>query len=357
MPKKILELCLSPDLGGLELFSYHCYRAFSKKTEVYFALQKAKKLDNYFEDENKLYLKRSKLPLMSAWQLAHFIDKKEIDIIHFHWTKDMLIAVLARLFSKRKPKIVQSRHMRMTRFKSDFYHKWLYSNIRLIHAVTKAVAEQLEHYIPREIIPKIAMVYLGVEPKEKKDICKLKQLYNPDNNFLFGIVGRIEKAKGQESVIEALYRLENKSVKLLIVGSAMDSAYLEYLQKKVEKLALQNQVIFVGFTKEVDAFMQLCNATVMATENETFGLVVIESMANNTPVIAKALGGPLEIIDDGVDGLLYDGSIEDLTAKMQMLLSDTQLVEALGKQGREKVREDFDFNKQLEKLYKVINES
>jgi len=262
--------------------------------------------------------------------------------------------VLAGALSKKKPKIVQSRHMRMTRFKDDFYHKWLYKNIKLMHAVTNEVAKQLERFIPADIRPEIKTVYLGV--KEKKLLAKeqLDALYKKEEDeFLVGIVGRIEEAKGQSVVIEALALLP-KNVKLFIVGAPMKEEYLESLKQRVEALSLKNRVHFSGFTKEVDAYMQLCDVTVMATENETFGLVVIESMANCTPVIAKNMGGPLEIIEDGVDGIFFDGSAKDLAHKIEMLFNDKDLLEALREHALEKVHKEFDFKKQLQKLYEVI---
>ncbi len=354
--KNILEVCLSPDLGGLELFSYNCFEEFSKESRCFFALQKDKKLDHYFEDDAKVYVERSRFPLGAALDMARFIDKESIDIIHFHWTKDILTIVLARFFSKKKPAIVQSRHMRMTRFKDDFYHKWLYRNISLIHAVTHEVARQLQRFIPADIAPKIETVYPGVKPKKLLSQKRLEELYHKES-FLVGIVGRIEEAKGQETLIESLEYLD-PSVKLLIVGAAMSDEYLAYLQEKIARLGFTKRVVFSGFTKDVDAYMQLCDITVMATENETFGLVVIESMANQTPVIAKNMGGPLEIIEDGVDGLLYDGTAEDLAKKINLLYKDKKLLDSLRENALKKVQKEFDFTTQFRKLYKVVvNES
>ncbi len=82
MNKKILEFCLSPDLGGLELFMVQCYRFFNQKTHCDVMVQRGKKLDNYIE-KKKHCLQRNRLfPLFPAMKLA--------------------------------------------RFKDDFYHKWLY---------------------------------------------------------------------------------------------------------------------------------------------------------------------------------------------------------------------------------------
>jgi len=355
--KNILELCLAHGLGGLEMFVASCYENFSMKTTCKVAIVKDSKLDNYLGDIEKFYIKRNKLfPLLPALKLAKYIDANEIDIIHFHWTKDIITAVLAKILSRRKPKLVQSRHMRMTRFKEDFYHKWLYKNIDMIHAVTEQVKEQLQKFIPQDIRPKIEMVYLGVKAAtvDEEKVASLKKQYNLKDEFIVGIVGRIEEGKGQYKVIEALDILKDLDIKVFIVGSAMDEMYLKNLKQKVSDLGLSKKIIFTGFTKDVDEYMQLFDLNILATENETFGLVVIEAMINKIPMIATAKGGPLEIIEDGVDGVLFDGSVDDLSQKIALLYNDTQLKNKISNAGYIKAKEKFDWTKQLDKLYKVM---
>jgi len=360
MNKKILEVCLSPGLGGLELFATHCYNYFSQKGECHIVVAPDKKLDNYLNDADKSYVKRNKLfPLLPAYKLSKYIDANNIDIVHFHWNKDMITVVLAKILSKKKPFIILSRHMGMTRFKDDLYHRWFYKNISTIHAVSRQVKEQLIKYIPSSVRPNIELIYLGVNPKKEKEIdtLTLKNKYQLKDEFIVGIIGRMQEGKGQHVVIEAISKLKALNIKLFIIGEAMDEQYLQKLHHMCKELDLENRVIFTGFTKEADAYMQLCDITVLATENETFGLVIIESMANGTPVIATDRGGPLEIIDDGVDGLLYDGSTEDLSQKIKLLYTDKELKETLALNSLKKVSEKFDKERQLEKLYQSIDKS
>lgn len=355
--KNILELCLSDGLGGLELFVASCYKQFSKKTSCKIAIAPDSKLDDYLQDKSSFFLKRSKFfPIFPAFKLAKYIDEHAIDIIHFHWNKDILIAVLAKTLSKKKPKLVQSRHMGMTRFKDDFYHRLVYKNIDTIHAVTLKVKEQLKKFIPKDIRPEIKMVYLGTSASiiDENKIFALKQKYNLEDTFIIGIVGRIEAIKGQYKVIEALAQLKNLNVKAFIVGSAMDEAYLDELMKKAKNLGVEEHIIFTGFTKNVNEYMQLFDVNILATENETFGLVVIEAMVNRVPMIATNKGGPLEIINDGVDGLLFDGSSEDLAKKINLLINEKELRQELIVNASLKVMKKFDLYKQLDILYKII---
>jgi glycosyltransferase involved in cell wall biosynthesis len=358
MSKNILELCLSPDLGGLELFMTTCYKYFKERTNCHLVVQEDKKLDNYLKDEDKFYLKRNKLlPIIPALKLAKFIDDKNIDIIHFHWTKDISLVVLGKLLSKRKPEIIQTRNMTMTRFKDDFYHKWLYNNINKMHAVTYQVKDQIEKFVPKEICPTVHMVYMGTEANniDLAKVQSLKEKHNiNDNTFIVGIVGRIEEGKGQYLVIDAIKKLINLNIKAVIVGHTMDEDYLLQLKQKVQNLGLDSKVIFTGFTKDVNEHMQLFDVNILATPKETFGLVVIEAMINKVCMIATNKGGPLEIIQDKHDGLLFNRTSEDLSAKIKTLYDNKELKESISQNAYTKAKEKFDKNTQLEELYKKL---
>ena len=357
--KNILELCLAHGLGGLELFSASCYKGFSQKINCKIVVAPDQKLDKYLEHEDKYLIKRNKFfPIFPALKLAKYIDSNEIDIIHFHWTRDMITAVLAKLFSKKKPKLIQSRHMGMTRFKDDLYHRFLYKHIDMIHAVTQQVKEQLEKFIPEDVRPKIEMVYLGTEAKDidMGIVAKLQKKYKANGEFIVGIVGRIEESKGQHKVIEAIQKLKDLNIKALIVGSAMEASYLDALKLRVKDIGLEEKIAFTGFTKNVHEYMQIFDVNVLATENETFGLVVIEAMVNKVPMIATNKGGPLEIIENGVDGLFFDGRSSDLAKKIKLLYTDNEVLHQIKENAVLKVKDKFDFEKQFNKLYEMITD-
>ena len=358
--KNILEFCLSPDLGGLELCVLDYFNYFSSKTNTKLIVAKGKKLDTFLENNNKSVLKRNKLfPIIPAFKLAKFIDAHGIDVVHFHWTRDIATVILAKVLSKANPKVIQSRHMTMTRFKDDIYHKWLYKNIDTIHAVTQQVKDQLIKYIPQDIRPNIQKIYLGVQEREVSSdtLVALKQRYNFKDEFIVGIVGRIEDAKGQYILIDAINKLKKLNIKALIVGNTMDEEYLNSLKDKIKLMGIEKKIVFSGFTKEVNEHMRLCDVSVLATPKETFGLVVIESMINKVPVIAVGKGGPLEIIDDAKDGLFFDRSSDELAQKIQLIYNDAKLKEELSLNAYEKVKTKFDKDTQMKKMYKVINES
>ncbi len=366
--KNVLELCMSPDLGGLELYVKRLSFYLSEEVNLFLIVNSDGKLREKFMGINVELINYKKTSIIGsiflAKKIAKIIDEKDIDILHIHWTKDILLAVLSKLFSKKKPKLVQSRHMRMTRFKSDFYHKFLYKNIDVMIAVTQQVREQLGKFIPSDIRPKLYLSYIGtnkikiIEPEYKKELI---QKYKLENSFVLGIVGRIEEAKGQYLLIEALKELQNeniKNVKLLVIGHTMNSEYLEKLKNKVTGLLLDKNVIFTGFSSEVQNLMQVCDTVVLATKNETFGLVLIEAMASNICVIGSNRGGPLEIIEDNVSGLLFESlNAQDLAAKIKELYANLKLKEKLVKNAKQRVDDLFDDKKQFLEVKQILQES
>lgn len=365
-PKKnLLELCLSPDLGGLELYMMRCAKALDGSFNVTSVINPAGKLQKYFEDTEYKYLllaKKSNLFMFaSAKKLAAVIDEGAIDIVHLHWTKDIPIAVMAKKLSKRKPKIVQTRNMLMTRFKDDFYHRFLYKNIDLMLPTSREVKGQIEKFIPASVRPRVEVLYMGVSEPEMLDAAAAKALRDEigmNESFSVGLVGRIEEAKGQALLIDAIAMLVEKGldVKAFFVGHPMKESYLESLKRDVKSRGLEKRINFLGFMNNPHHFMQVCDAIVLATEHETFGLVLIEAMQMQTAVIGADRGGPLEIIEDKKSGLLFESmNAESLAASIEYLYANQERTAEIAIAGKKRTKEMFLDTTQFQKLGKLLN--
>jgi glycosyltransferase involved in cell wall biosynthesis len=348
--KKVLEVCLSPDLGGLELYMKNVTKYLNSPAVI----NKKSKLKEIFENEKINYFEISRYNFL---KLSKIIDKEEIDIVHLHWTKDIPVVVFAKLLSKRKPKIVQTRHMHMTRFKSDFYHKFLYKNIDMMIAVTNLVKEQLEKFILKDIRPKIETSYIGanthkVLSNEEKN--HLKKTFDITDEFIVCIVGRIEEAKGQNIVLEAVESLRKSGIKIktLVVGHYMYENYFNNL-----KNSYPND-IFTGFVSNPTDFMQISDCVVLATKKETFGLVLIEAMKCGVCILGSNSGGPLEIIDDEKTGLHFKTmNSNDLYHKLKLIYENKELREKLALAGQEKANREYDNITQFGKLKEILQKA
>lgn len=362
----LMELCLSPDLGGLELYVARCAKALSEDFNVISVIHANGKLLPYYQETPHRYIaieKKSNLFMFrAARKLSKIIDENAIDILHIHWTKDIPIAVLAKKLSKQNPKIVQTRHMTMTRFKNDFYHRFLYQNIDMILAVTRQVADQIHKFIPEDIRPKVKVAYIGSDETQlltDTEVQSLRHNLGMGDSFAIGMVGRIEETKGQYLLIDAIGQLRQQgiNVKGYFVGHPMNEHYLDNLKQKVKDLHLEDAVFFLGFMKNPRHFMQACDTVVLATEHETFGLVLIEAMHVGTAVIGSNRGGVLEIIDDHETGLLFESMhSESLAQQIQTLYENPDLLQTYAANGKMKAQEKFSDKKQFHELSTILQE-
>lgn len=358
----IIELCMSPDLGGLELYMALVAKNLSNEFNVIPVIKRGSKLESYYEnnlDVVKLN-KSSKLFMFNAArELANLIDSKNVDIVHMHWGKDTPFVVLAKLLSKRRPKIVQSRHMTMTRFKNSFYHRTLYKQIDLILPVTQQLKEQLEKFIPSNIRPRIEHLYLGVEKEALLGSIELdrykKELGFNKTDFKIGMVGRINEAKGQHLLIKALQNIKNRDVHIYFVGQEMRRGYIDELKSLSRALKVEDRVHFLGFLENPHHFYQACDVVVLASKRETFGLVLIEAMSVGTAVIGSNSGGVLEIIDDKESGLLFEtGNFHSLGESIEHLIENRSLLIKIAQNGQIKCNEKFSNEKQILELINIL---
>jgi len=135
------------------------------------------------------------------------------------------------------------------------------------------------------------------------------------------MIGRLREDKGQHLFLTLVSRLIAQGIKAhyIVVGEDNDQggAYEDYLKKIACDLGIDEAVRFMGFRSDVPEMMSLCDLLIVPSLKEPFGRVVIEAMACETPVVASAVDGILEIFKDGEGGLFFKtGSVDDLTAKV-----------------------------------------
>jgi D-inositol-3-phosphate glycosyltransferase len=123
-------------------------------------------------------------------------------------------------------------------------------------------------------------------------------------------VGRIQRLKGLDILVQALARLEEPRARLLIVGGQADteseSHEIARLQQLVARLGVGERVTFVGPVahERLPLYYAAADVTVMPSSYESFGLVAVESLACGTPVVATRVGGLTSIVRDGETGFL-----------------------------------------------------
>ncbi|HSB47810.1 MAG TPA: glycosyltransferase family 4 protein [Candidatus Bilamarchaeum sp.] len=167
---------------------------------------------------------------------------------------------------------------------------------------------------------------------------------------------RIVPEKRFEFALEAfrLFSRKNPGFRLVIAGSSSDPAYLAKLKKDSAGLAVDFRPN--PSDGELQGLYADCYATVFSAINEDWGLIPIESMASSKPCVSVNEGGVRYSIVDGKTGFLV-ASPEEMALKLSLLASDRNLVEKMGKAGRERVLENYTWKIFMDALEKKFREA
>jgi glycosyltransferase involved in cell wall biosynthesis len=166
-----------------------------------------------------------------------------------------------------------------------------------------------------------------------------------DHNQIVGIVGRLEPWKGQEVFLRAAACLAeaHPQARFAVVGGAIlgsEGSYPDDLRRLAVSLGLSDRVHFTGHQADVYPWYDALDVVVHASFDEPFGLVLVEAMALGKPLVATAAGGPLEIVEDGVSGLLIPpGDPERLAQAVDPVLRDSALASYLSQGAAERAKQ------------------
>ncbi len=157
-----------------------------------------------------------------------------------------------------------------------------------------------------------------------KENCQRHLLANK-NERIITHVSNFRKVKRIDDVIEIFYKIQKKvPSKLVMVG---DGPELEAAEELVKKLNIEEKVIFLGKSNEVDKILCLTDLFLLPSETESFGLAALEAMASGVPVISSNTGGIPEVNIEGVSGYLADvGDIAKMAKKAIEIIENEEVL-------------------------------
>jgi glycosyltransferase involved in cell wall biosynthesis len=164
-----------------------------------------------------------------------------------------------------------------------------------------------------------------------------------------GLVGRIARFKQQDLFIRAIPSVLNEmpQARFVVVGSALESEkeYERSIRQLADRLGLQDRVHFLGYRQDNVELMSELSILCLTSTREPLGRVILEAHLAGTPVVASDTGGPGEIVEDGVTGLLFPpagpGAAALLAEKILCLLKDPGLGRTLAAQAAERIWETY----------------
>lgn len=207
-------------------------------------------------------------------------------------------------------------------------------------------------------LPKVVVIPPGVDHYRFKVLSQSErerfrsQLGLNEGDFLVSSVSRLVPRKGMDTLVKAsaLLSKAHPELKVIIAGTGRDGARLERLIKRYKApVTLIGRVdddelpTLIGSS---DAFAMLCRNRWVGLEQEGFGIVFVEASACGIPVLAGFSGGSCEAVVNNVTGyVIYKPKSARRTAEsISMLISDSDTRLRMGKEGRERVLEEFSYD-------------
>jgi glycosyltransferase involved in cell wall biosynthesis len=184
---------------------------------------------------------------------------------------------------------------------------------------------------------------------------KLLRYFRQPRSYIIGAAGRLSPEKGFEVLARAAERVlqEQPSTGFVLFGEGPERAKL---QKQINAAGLGQSFALAGFRADLDRFLPHFDLLVLPSYTEGLPNVVLESFAAGVPVVATAVGGTPEVIEDGVSGyLVAAGDDETMADRILQALDDPDALPEMGRKGRMSVLEKFGFATQAE-LYRELFE-
>ena len=174
-----------------------------------------------------------------------------------------------------------------------------------------------------------------------------RRQYAMDNEKIILYVGRLVYEKGIQHLIAAMPKVLSNyhDAKLIIAGRG---GMMDELRQEASNLGLNDKIYFTGYldSKQVQKMYKCADVAVFPSTYEPFGIVALEAMLAGVPTVVSDVGGLDEIVTHGVDGMkAYAGNANSIADSITALLYDHQLATNVSKKAKQKVKEQFNWEK------------
>ncbi len=215
------------------------------------------------------------------------------------------------------------------------------------------VSRDLERYLIERVginAARITQIYNGVDtarfaPVADKPVDVLPPGFATPATVVIGAVGRIQPVKDQATLVRAVAKLlqsrpeSGTPVRLVVVG---DGPLLSELRELIDSLGIARLTWLPGAVGNVAEILRAFDLFVLPSLSEGISNTILEAMATGLPVVATAVGGNLELIDEGQSGCFFQpGDVASLTALLAQYVAAPALRRTHGQRARQLAVERF----------------
>jgi glycosyltransferase involved in cell wall biosynthesis len=277
--------------------------------------------------------------LRQAWRFGRFLRRERIDVVQTHFPDSLYFAApVARMAGVRH--ILRTRRdlgfwmKPADRWLAPLYNRIVTGTIANCEACRRAVIEQ-----ERAAAGSVAVLENGIE----LDRLLTLPLTSPSDNkkpWVVGLVANLRPVKGPDVFLRAaaIVSTANPRTTFRIAGSGDEGS----ARRLIRELGLEGRVELLGSVRDVPALLSELDVAVLASHSEGLSNALLEYMAAARPIVATAVGGNVELIEDGRHGLLVPpGNAEAAAEAIVRLLADRALAARLGSAARKRAGERY----------------
>ena len=314
--------------------------------------------------ESRPLAMRGEIDLPAAWRLARLVRRESVGMLHYHTAHAVTLGSLASLFCGRRPAVAARRVSFRLRCGPLARIKYRFRVDRVI-AVSRGIRDDLV----RQGIDarRVEVVHSGIDPARFAQGNRSRfraSLRSPDGAgiegaLLIGTAAHLAAHKGIDLFLRAAAAVAPAfpAARFIVVGGGEAEPAL---RDHADRLGIAGQVLFAGFRDDMpDVYAGLDIFVLASTSGEGSPAVVKEAMAAGVPLVASALDGVREIVDDERHGLLTPpGDSDALGRAIMRLAADRDLGTRLASSARQRVRE-FTLDSMVERtaqVYRSIQE-
>ena len=357
---RILQISSAASFGGGERYVADLTNALSERGhDLYLALRPHSPILDHVRlppTKIKTLRLRNALDVQSAYELARFVRKHEIEVVHAHMARDYSLAAYAAR-RHRNTKFIVTRHVM---FPLNRLHRQTLARAHRVIAVSNAVARKLrEDRLTSD--DRITVVHNGIDTDRFAQIINgfdraafLRSKDLPADRLLVGSIGELRPLKRHDDFIRAAAMIADRLPQTHFVLAGVDTSSTGAVRKQLEQLVaelqLNDRFHFLGWLDDAEKLLAALDVFVSASETESFGLAIAEAMAAGTAVVATATDGACEVVEPRSTGLLVPiGDIKSLAAAVCSLLSGNDRIE-MGRRAREAVAIRFSLQRMVDEI-------
>ncbi len=285
--------------------------------------------------------------LALATKMAEVAEVHGLDLLHCHYAiPHSVSAFLAKsMIHPRKLPVVTTLHgtditlvgsdrsyLPITRFSIDQSDG--------VTAVSRFLKEATINVIGAKKDIEVIYNFVNCDKYKRSANQDLKNYFAPNREKILIHVSNFRAVKRPTDVVDIFVRVQEKMpAVLLMVGDGPERSNAEW---SARHHGVERNVHFMGKQDNVEELIGISDLLLLPSENESFGLVALEAMACEVPVVASRVGGLPEVLTDGIEGFLIEpGNIAKMAERSISILADESYHAEMGKRARDKAHANF----------------